>query len=154
MPGLRFPGLLVAPGGMFAGRPGAGLAGLSVAVPVPGVAGRAGSKWSSCTGRALAGGSKGVAPSSPPPGRAFAPPSRWAASSLVWPGVRDRWELLPPWPRPPPLPRADWHELCQGGAPPPAFRTDVRSGGGIPNPALTHPSDNAGANPLTKATFQ
>jgi hypothetical protein len=38
--------------------------------------------------------------------------------------------------------------------PPPAFRTDVRSGGGIPNPALTHPSDNAGANPLTKATFQ
>ena len=88
------------------------------------------------------------------PGLAFAPPPRWAASSLVWPGVRDRWELLPPWPRPPPLPRADWHELCQGGAPPPAFRTDVRSGGGIPNPALTHPSDNAGANPLTKGRFQ
>jgi hypothetical protein len=65
-------------------------------------------------------------------------------------GVRDRSSSTLPLP----LSRADWHDLCQGGAPPPAFRTDVRSGGGIPNPALTHPSDNAGANPLTKGRFQ
>ena len=39
------------------------------------------------------------------------------------------------------------------GAPPVAFWAGVRSGGGIPNPALTHPSDNAGANPPDTGHF-
>lgn len=133
IPGRCFPWLLVAPGGMFAGRSGAGLAGLSVAVPVPGAAPVFG-RWPmpgaayrpelrrlafmcdrARLGRCVPVASSGVSPSLPAPYPR--PLSFVKGGGLLRPGAtcHDREELLPAWP--PSLPGAGWHEFCHPSPP-------------------------------------
>jgi len=52
---------------------------------------------------------------------------------------------------PPQYPRMA--RIVSGGAPPVAFQAGACGWGGIPNPAMTHPSDNAGAKPPDKGHF-
>ena len=87
---------------------------------------------SSGQGRRGQGVSPHLSPPHPPP-----PHHRQATLSGVYP--------------PPSMRRMA--RIVPRGAPPAAFWAGVRSGGGIPNPALTHPSDNAGANPPDKGHF-
>ena len=80
-------------------------------------------------------GSRGIAP--PPPGdKPPCPPTTSRpVEGILPPSMRRMARIVP------------------RGAPPVAFWAGVRSGGGTPNPALTHPSDNAGANPPDKGHF-
>ena len=80
-------------------------------------------------------GCRGIAPPPPSDKRTCPPTTSRPVEGILPPSMRRMARFVPP------------------PSPPVAFRAGVRSGGGIPNPALTHPSDNAGANPPDKGHF-